>query len=420
MPKRIIVLSDGTGQSVGRHDSNVLRLCKLLDLSANAGQIAIYDPGIGTHVSLRRLQSGLALSDRLQLADSNPEALLWRRLRQPLELGFGLGTTANIRQLYLALIHAWQPGDEIFLFGFSRGAFTVRALAGLIYRCGLLRQDAAAQVDAALGWCRKHYTGLAAAERKAYRARVDAFRREWSQPCNIRFLGIWDTVKSVGYFRPTNLPHVRHNPIVEHVRHALAIDERRSFYLHTTWGGLTGERPAVYAPASFDLDETDEPPGVPQDVQEVWFPGNHADVGGGYAPCESAPANNALRWMIAEARQCDLQLDAERYRALFPRNEDEPVIRRHDEMRDRLSRRVFWSAAEFAPRMELHNEPPPPRTKLRLTPAGARELAKSLRCFGDGSKAVCIHRSAQDVYAAADAPWREVSGDCVRFVATRA
>src|SRR5262245_40816564 len=132
MPKRIVVLSDGTGQSVGHNDSNVLRLCKLLDLSEHSKQIAIYDPGIGTHVSLKHIESGLQLSERLRLADSNPDALLLRHLRQPFELGFGAGASANIKQLYSALVHVYEPGDDLFLFGFSRGAFTVRALAGLI------------------------------------------------------------------------------------------------------------------------------------------------------------------------------------------------------------------------------------------------------------------------------------------------
>jgi uncharacterized protein (DUF2235 family) len=418
MSKRIVVLSDGTGQSVGSNDSNVLRLCKLLDLSQQSAQMAIYDPGIGTHVALKSIESGLQLSERLQLADSNPDALVVRRLRQPFELGFGAGATANIKQLYRALIGAYEPGDEIYLFGFSRGAFTVRALAGLIYRCGLLSKEAAGQVDAAFDWYRQHYTALAPEPRAEYRARVDAFRRRYSRPCNIRFLGVWDTVKAVGYIRPMNLPHTRHNPIVEHVRHALSIDERRSFYVHTTWGGLDGEsRQAVYASASFDLDATDHPPGAEQDVKEVWFPGNHADVGGGYPETESAPANNSLRWMICEARRFGLNLDAERYKAAFPAERDEPVTQRHDEMRDRRTRQILWSVAEHSPRWELHNEPPPPRTRFTSAPAGPRQLANSLRTV-NGVKAVRIHESARAVYPEGIAPWRDISPQAVLFERT--
>jgi uncharacterized protein (DUF2235 family) len=418
MPKRIVVLSDGTGQSVGRNDSNVLRLCKLLDLSEHTDQMAIYDPGIGTHVSLKRIESGLQLSDRLQLADSNPDTLVLRRLRQPFELGFGAGAIANIKQLYVALIRAFEPGDDIYLFGFSRGAFTVRALAGLIYRCGVLHREALAHVDTALGWCQQHYTALAPEQRAEYRARVDAFRRCHSRPCNVRFLGVWDTVKSVGYIRPTNFPHTRHNPIVEHVRHALSIDERRSFYVHTTWGGLYGEsRPAVYAPASFDLDATDNPSGREQDVKEIWFPGNHADVGGGYAPNESAPANNSLRWMLSEAQRCALRFVGERYETIFPQDKDEPITRRHDEMRDGPTRQFLWSVAERAPRWELHNEPPPPHTKFTLIPAGPRRIASSLRNVA-GHQVVQIHESARAVYGEGSAPWSDVPQEAVRFEQT--
>src|SRR5215475_2559085 len=91
MSRRIAVFSDGTGQSVGRNDSNVLRLCRMLDLDGS-DQIAIYDPGIGTHVSLNRLQTGLKVSKQMRLADSNPDSQLLRRVRIPVEMGFGFGT----------------------------------------------------------------------------------------------------------------------------------------------------------------------------------------------------------------------------------------------------------------------------------------------------------------------------------------
>lgn len=411
--KRIVVLSDGTGQSVGRDDSNVLHLCRLLDLSADSRQLAIYDPGIGTHVDADRLR--VELPD-VRLADPNPRSSVLRRLRRPLELGFGLGTAANIRQLYRALIDVYEPDDEIFLFGFSRGAFTVRALAGVIFRCGILQRASVAQTDRALSLCQRHYTGLGSA-RAGYRAQVDAFRREHSRPCNVRFLGVWDTVKSVGYLRPKNLPHTRHNAIVEHVRHALSIDERRSFYLHTTWGGLCGEeRPAVYAPASFDLDLTDYPPGEPQDVKEVWFAGNHSDVGGGYPERESSASTISLRWMMTEAQACGLQFDADRSGPVLGLA-DESVTQRHDEMRDRLSRRMLWTIAEYTPRKELQNEPPPPTTHWRCTPAGPRKIAASLRRLPDGSDVVCVHRSACSVYSGVRAPWlTDLREDQIRIV----
>jgi uncharacterized protein (DUF2235 family) len=419
MSRRIAVFSDGTGQSIGRNDSNVLRLCRMLDLDGN-DQVAIYDPGIGTHVSLNRLQTGLKISKQMRLADSNPDSQLLRRVRIPGEMGFGAGTRENIKQLYLALIEVYVPGDEIYLFGFSRGAFTIRALAGLVYRCGLLQRESISTIDTALSWYGKHYASFDRDGRAAYRAKVDAYRRKHSRPCNVRFLGVWDTVKSVGYLKPVNLPHTRHNPIIFTARHALSLDERRSFYVPTTWGGLVSDtRRAVCATASFDLDETDDPPGASQDVKEVWFPGNHSDVGGGYPASERAPANNSLRWMIAEARQCGLRFNDEQYKAAFPREQDEAVTRRHDEMRDTRRWRAVWSIADRSPRKELHNEPPPPRTEWTYTPAGPRKVAESLRTMADGSETVSVHESARAVYAEVPPPWRDVPAKALVFVSTR-
>jgi uncharacterized protein (DUF2235 family) len=105
---------------------------------------------------------------------------------------------------------------------------TIRALAGLVYRCGLLQRESISTIDTALSWYGKHYASFDRDGRAAYRAKVDAYRRKHSRPCNVRFLGVWDTVKSVGYLKPVNLPHTRHNPIIFTARHALSLDERRS------------------------------------------------------------------------------------------------------------------------------------------------------------------------------------------------
>ena len=216
-----------------------------------------------------------------------------------------------------------------------------------------------------------------------------------------------------------NLPHTRHNPIITHVRHALSLDECRSFYVPTTWGGLAGEsRPAVCAPASFDLDETDSPRGHRQDVKEVWFPGNHSDVGGGYPSSESVPANNSLRWMVSEAHQCGLNFSEDRYGTVFPRDQDEPVTRRHDEMHDTRYWRTIWWIAERSPRWELRNEPPPPTAKYTRTPAGPRRVGGSLRETADWPLGISIHETARDVYAEDTAPWRDVPTEYVHFVST--
>ena len=117
MSRRIAVFSDGTGQSIGRNDSNVLRLCKLLDLG-DEEQVAIYDPGIGTHVSLNKLQAGLQISDRMLLADSNPDSQLLRRLRLPGELAIGSQKNSSRR------IASTRAGDLWIASSESRSACT--------------------------------------------------------------------------------------------------------------------------------------------------------------------------------------------------------------------------------------------------------------------------------------------------------
>lgn len=239
MAKKIAIFADGTGNTVDRHKSNVLRLCTMLDLSEEAGQLAIYDPGVGTTTSLDTLQKILPASPRMCVVeDEARRPLAVRLLEMPLGLLFGLGTDRNIRQLYRELIERYEPDDQIYLFGFSRGAFTARALAGLIYRCGVLRREYADRTDAAIDWYQRHFEACEdATALRMLKLEVDRFKRCYSHLCDIRFLGVWDTVKSVGYIFPKNLPNTRHNPIVQIVRHAL-LAERTALVLrryHLGW-----------------------------------------------------------------------------------------------------------------------------------------------------------------------------------------
>ena len=242
---------------------------------------------------------------------------------------------------------------------------------------------------------------------------MEEFRRSCSHPSNIRFLGIWDTVKSVGYIRPKNLPHTRHNPIVQTVRHAVSLDERRSMYAMTTWGGLDADtRPATYVPASWGTHMAQRPPIEWQDVEEVWFAGSHADVGGGYAANVSSPADVSLKWMIDEAVSHGASVSDAGYRTM--QHADRIVASHlHDELRRRgtwtdLFWRCLWTTLEHVPRWELSNEPPPPSRLFRARPAGPRALGHALR-----EQVVTVHRTAEPCYPDAEAPW---AGLPVRFV----
>ncbi len=228
MARKIVIFADGTGNTVGGVDSNVLRLCKMLDSSEEAGQLAIYDPGVGTMASLESLHA--ALSPRVRVIDDDARRpTLVRFSERGFGSLFGYGTHRNIRRLYRKLICVYEPGDEIFLFGFSRGAFTVRALAGVVYICGVPRPECVDQADNAVCLSKMHFEACRSSEELRFlKEAAQDFKRKYARACSIRFLGVWDTVKSVGYMFPRNLPHTRHNPIAQTVRHALSLGEHRS------------------------------------------------------------------------------------------------------------------------------------------------------------------------------------------------
>ncbi|ATG37804.1 hypothetical protein PhaeoP23_03727 (plasmid) [Phaeobacter piscinae] len=274
MPKNIVVCCDGTGNEIGVNMSNVLKLYRIL--KKNDNQVVYYDPGVGT------------LGQRKT----------WGRLSQSakgiLGLATGYGLDEDVLGAYRFLAENYIEGDRVFLFGFSRGAYSVRVLAGFIHLLGLLRPD------------QLNYVGYAFAAYK--RAAIDGedlsvawhFRRiVGGRTAPIKFLGAWDTVASVIVPRPDRfyipsletLPYTLQNPSVEVFRHAIAIDEfRRMFRLHQ-W--KTGQD---FKPNRFS---TSDP--LKQDSRQVWFAGCHSDIGGGYPEHESGLSKYPLSWMIRQA-----------------------------------------------------------------------------------------------------------------------
>ena len=279
--RNLVICSDGTGNTFDKSVSNVTRLVKLLALNDCDQQVAVYDQGIGTIERLetvRRFQQSVQPKS-LEILDapkgwSTDPGSLTKRL---LGLGFGYGLKANIRQMYEKLSQLYRSGDKIFFFGFSRGAFTVRALAGLIYHCGLPKPEGAMTK----GCFSEAYTGYSMlyeqrgdeweritaimderkreaelekwydkdkARSKYDAERVAEFQRRFpvNEDVHIHFLGLWDTVKSYGGIRPIMLPHLRHNPCVRTVRHALALNERRSWFDATTWGRLDLDKQGAF------------------------------------------------------------------------------------------------------------------------------------------------------------------------------
>ena len=285
MAKNIVVCCDGTGNEIKANLSNVLKLYRVLRKAKD--QVAFYDPGVGT------------------ISNSDP----WSRFKADalgvwgLLTGYGLDN--NVLDAYRFLIDTYDDGDRIYLFGFSRGAYTVRALAGFLRLVGLLEPT------------QRNLCGYAL---RAYKqaAEKDDFQIAWrfgrvASTCRVpvKFVGVWDTVPSVFVPRPDRLywpslqylPYTKTNSFVEVFRQAIAIDERRRMFRIYRW-----TEPQDYKPNPFDPVEASL-----QDIKQVWFSGVHSDVGGGYPETESGPAKYPLQWMIDEAVDCGLEISTTMY-----------------------------------------------------------------------------------------------------------
>jgi uncharacterized protein (DUF2235 family) len=286
-PRNLIVCCDGTKNEINGNLTNVLKLYRILE--KDSSQRVFYDPGVGTIAQLAT----------------------WGRIKQKfvelLGLATGYGLDDNILDAYRWLCSTHEDGDRIFLFGFSRGAYTVRALAGLINMIGLLGKD---------------QLNLGAYALTAYKraAEQDDLPIAWqfqriseARDVSIHFLGVWDTVASVLVPRPDRLywpsmqflPFTKTNNRVGIVRQALAIDERRRMFRNYNWN----------EDQEFHARRFGSKP-VAQDFKQVWFAGVHADVGGGYAEEESGLSKFPLDWMLHEAEAAGARLSASMRRHL--------------------------------------------------------------------------------------------------------
>jgi uncharacterized protein (DUF2235 family) len=289
MPKDIVVCCDGTGNEIGTNISNVLKLFRVLEKSDE--QRVYYHPGVGTI----GLQS------------------TWRRFKQEARSVFSLATGAGLDQDVLGgyrfLCENYEEGDRVFLFGFSRGAYTVRVLAAFIYVMGLLPRD---QIDLA-GYAFSAYKEASSDSQRSGDGPDDSKLREaWhfrqiaeGRLIQIEFIGVWDTVASVIVPRPDDLRFdmqtlrfTRTNNSVKKFRQAMSIDERRRMFRLNRWKEPQGYRSNRFDPAT----ETE------QDVRQVWFAGVHGDVGGGYPEVESGLSKFPLLWMIEQARAAGLRM----------------------------------------------------------------------------------------------------------------
>lgn len=287
MPKNIVICCDGTGNEIDANLSNVLKLYRCL--AKNENQIVYYDTGIGT------------------ITKSSPYRKLRIKWNSLIGQMTGLGLDLNVLQAYKFLSKNYEKGDHIYLFGFSRGAYTVRVLAGLIRMIGLLKFDQQNLFEYAL----TSYKKASAKNDREIGWRLNRVLEAEYVP--IKFLGVWDTVSSVivPKIYPTlqTLIYTSENDLVEVFRHALAIDERRRMFRADHW-----KEGQLFKRIPFMKD--DNPHTKKQDCKQVWFSGVHSDVGGGYPETESEIAKYPLRWMMDEAKQHGLILKTQTYNHL--------------------------------------------------------------------------------------------------------
>ncbi len=264
------------------------------------GTLSTLERGLESNAGLTfRLLDEIAAPARLSLRyEEGIQLLSWRSL---MDVIAGSSITWQIRRAYGFLAARYRPGDRIFLFGFSRGAYAVRSLAGVIDRIGLLRAECATE--------RNIRQVFRLYENGADRAATRSFgRRHCHARVPIEMVGVWDTVKAIGISLPllwrlSPVPSDFHDHgLGDSIRngfHALAIDETRAAFQPVMW------------------DSRPDWPGLR--LEQAWFAGAHPDVGGfvGNFPAARPLANIPLVWMLERAEACGLPLPRG-WRARFP------------------------------------------------------------------------------------------------------
>jgi uncharacterized protein (DUF2235 family) len=331
MSRNIVICCDGTGNEYGSENSNVVKL--YWTLSAQDKQIAYYHPGVGTMGARNALTT---------------IGKWWTQVRG---LAFGYGFSDNIADVYSFLMREFKPGDQVYIFGFSRGAYTARALCGMLHMFGLLTPGNEALIPYAL----RLYKSNAADKFKI----AAGFRMTFSVPCKPYFLGLWDTVTSVGWILdPVHLdsgalPYTSDLPDFPVIRHAVSIDERRAFF----------RQHLFKAPA---------PPN--QDFKEVWFAGVHSDVGGSYPEAYSGLSKIALRWMLCEAQSAGLKLDPQKVIDVL--GGKLPYVKPNSAAELHKSLHGFWYLGEVWPKLHHYlvpgQTPPKWKSNVRLNLARPR------------------------------------------------
>ncbi|MDF3075507.1 MAG: hypothetical protein K0S54_3174 [Alphaproteobacteria bacterium] len=339
MPKNIVILLDGTSNQISASRTNILRLYGTLEKSER--QLVYYDPGVGT------------------FGADNAWFGFWRKAMEFWGLLTGWGLDQNVKEAYRFLVENYDRGatgdrrtttgedqpvperDRIYIFGFSRGAYSARVLAGFVHAIGLIEPRNLNLIDYAF----RAYKRIGEARPDGF-GEVRLYERilRPDRP-PIRLLGLFDTVASIIEHGTIGLRLRSHaftkkNRSVESVRHAIAIHERRTMFQPQLW--IQGE-PYWGNPFAHSASK-------PQDLREVWFTGVHTDVGGGTPEAESALAKIPLHWMIEQTAGTGLHYVTRTVNELvLGANPDKPYVAPDPTAKMHNSMNWAWALVEFIP-----------------------------------------------------------------------
>ena len=342
--KRLIICCDGTWQKINlTYPTNVAKIKSAVEAVNVRDQLVFYDPGMGTANWFLKFFGGM----------------------------FGWGLYKSVKDCYGFLCQNWEPGNEIYLFGFSRGAYTVRTFAGLLYKCGIVKNNHEKIIRKAF----KLYKNRHIHPDHSFAVN---FRKKYShhdpETCNrpiINFIGCWDTVGSLGVpdlssrFSPDKKINEKYefhdtkiSNIVQHARHAVAIDEHRRVFDFT---------PMILSDSAGNRGT---------DLNEIWFIGDHDCIGGGDK--EKEPVSDiTLNWMMRELQNLDSKLgivfDQSKIPAIIETNYMAPFkndTKTIHKMTDRIDRaipseynKLHWTVKE---RLKEDGSYNPPRIKTLI------------------------------------------------------
>ncbi|KAI9444644.1 hypothetical protein H4582DRAFT_2179150, partial [Lactarius indigo] len=346
-PRTLILCFDGTSDKYDKTNTNVVKLYSLFNKDHAGEQLCYYQAGVGTYT-----EPGLISSITQWVAKTLDKAIAWYLYQ-------------HILDGYRFLMRNYNTGDRVCLFGFSRGAYTARALAGMLHKVGLLSKDNTEQIPFAYQ--------LYASDRPDDLGLVDGFKKTFCRNVPIDFVGVWDTVASTGIIMNKTLPFVGVNTTIRVFRQALALDEHRVKFIPNYYHRDSDTTVAIDSlPSSREGHVSDVPGNMSKiirhqtdeifektDVKEVWFAGCHADVGGGAKGNEeNALSDIPLRWMVREIVSAGVKVifdekALEDHRIPVSSNHDpldaEDVEDVKTKINDQLVKTPSWKLLEYIP-----------------------------------------------------------------------